>query len=59
MFEGESDLEEESGLLHNGKRYKRNFGSYIFGRNPGYTLVRQSESKSEETSFVENPPVTP
>ena len=59
MFEGESDLEEESGFLRNGKRYKRNFGSYIFGRNPGYTPIRQSESESEETSFVGNPPLTP
>jgi hypothetical protein len=59
MFERESDLEEESGLLRNGKRYKRSFGSYILGQDTAYTSVSQSESEPEETPFVGNPPITP
>ena len=59
MFERESDLEEESWLLHNGKRYKRSSGSYILGRNPNYTLLSQEDLEPEETPFVGNPPITP
>ena len=59
MFERESDLEEESVFLRNGKRYKRSFGSYILGRNPYYTLLSQEDLESEETPFVGNPPITP
>ena len=59
MFEKESDLDEESGLLCNGKRYKRSFGSYILAQSPDYTSLSQEESESEETPFVGNPHITP
>ena len=53
MFGGESDFDEQSGLLRSGKIYKRNFGSYTLGQNT------EEDSKSEETSYVRNPPTTP
>ena len=59
MFERESDLEEESGLLRNSKRYKRSLGSYILGQNPDYTSLSQEEFEPKETPFVGNPPITP
>ena len=55
MFGRESELEEESGLLQNGKRYKRSIGSFILGQNPDYTSLSQEESESEETPFIGNP----
>ena len=55
MFGRESDLEEESGLLRNGKRYKRSPRSYILGQNPDYTSLSQEDSESEETPFIGNP----
>ena len=53
MFGSESDFDEQRGLLCNGKRYKRNLGSYT-----NYTLLIPEESKYEETPFVGNPPIT-
>ena len=57
MFGSESDFDEKSGLLHNGKRYKRTPGSY--NQNTDYTPLSPEESESEETPFVRNPPITP
>ena len=59
MFGSESDFDEQSGLLRNGKRYKRTLGSYILGQNTNYTSLSPEESESEETPFVGNPPITP
>ncbi len=59
MFETESDFDEQSGLLQNGKRYKRTFGSFTLGQNTDYTSLSQEESEFEETPFVGNPLVTP
>ena len=59
MFASESDFDEQSGFLRNGKRYKRNLGSYTLGQNTDYTSLSPEESKSEETPFVRNPPITP
>ena len=59
MFGRESDFDEKNGLLRNGKRYKRTFGSYTLGQNTDYTSVSQEESEYEETPFVGNPPITP
>src|SRR5271155_2830047 len=55
MFGRESDSDEQSGLLRNGKRYKRAFGSYILGQNSDYTSLSQEESESEEIPFVITP----
>ena len=59
MFESKSDFDEQSGLLRNGKRYKRTLGSYTLGQNTDYTSLSPEESESEETPFVRNPPITP
>ena len=59
MFGSESDFDEQSGLLRNGKRYKRTLGSYILGQNTDYTSLSLEESESEENPFVGNPPITP
>ena len=59
MFGSESDFDEQSGLVHNGKRYKRTLGSYTLGQNTDYTPLNPEESESEETPFVRNPPITP
>ena len=59
MFGSESDLDEQSGLLCNCKRYKRTLGSYILGQNINYTSLSPEESEPEETTFVGNPPITP
>ena len=56
MFGSESDCDEQSGLLRNGKRYKKNLGSYSLGQNTNYTSL--SPEESEETPFVRNPPIT-
>ena len=58
MFGSESDCDKQSGLLRNGKRYKRTFGSYTLGQNTDYTSLSPEESESEETHFVRNPPRT-
>ena len=55
MFGSESDCDEQSGLLRNGKRYKRTLGSYTLGQNTDYTSL--SPEDSEETLFVRNPPI--
>ena len=52
MFERESDLEEDSGLLRNGKRFRRSPLSYILGQKPEYTPLRQEDTESEETPFI-------
>ena len=57
MFGSESDFDEQSGLLRNGKRYKKTLGSYSLGQNTDYTSL--SPEESEETPFVRNPPITP
>ena len=59
MFGSESDFDEQSGLLRNGKRYKRTLGSYTLGQNTDYTPLSPDDSDSEETPSVRNPPVTP
>ena len=59
MFGSESDFDEESGFLRNGKRYKRTLGSYTLGQNTDYTSLSLEESESEETPFLRNPPITP
>ena len=59
MFESESDFEEQSGLLLNGKRYKRNFGSFTLVQNTDYTPLSPEEFEYEETHFVRNPPINP
>ena len=59
MFGSESDLYEQSDLLRNGKRYKRNLGSYILGQNTDYIPLSPEESDSKETPYVRNPPITP
>ena len=59
MFESESEFDEQSGLLHNGKRYKRTLESYIRGQNTDYTPVSPEEYESKETPFVRNLPITP
>ena len=59
MFETESDFDEQSGLLRNGKRYKRTFGSHTLGQNIDYTSLSPEESESKETLFFRNPPITP
>ena len=59
MFESKSDFDEQSGLLHSGKRYNRNLGSYTLGQNTEYTPLSLEELESQETSFVRNPPLTP
>ena len=59
MFESESDFNEQSGFLRNGKRYKRTLGSYTLGQNTDYTLLSPKEYESEETPFVRDPPITP
>ena len=58
MFGNESDFDEQSGLLHNGKRYNRNLGSETLGQNTDYTPLSPKESESKETPFVRNPPIT-
>ena len=58
MFGSESDFDEQSGLLRNGKRYKRTVGSYTLGYNTDYTSLSPEESEAEETPFVGNPPIT-
>ena len=59
MFGSESDFDEKSGLLRSGKRYKRNFGSYTLGQNTRDIPLSLEDYKSEETSYVRNPPTTP
>ena len=59
MFGSESDFDEQSGLLGNGKRYKKTLGSYILGHNTNYNPLSPEESEYEETPFVGNPPITP
>ena len=59
MFESESDFDEQSGLLRNGKRYKKNFGSFTLGQNTDYTPLSPEEFESEGTPFVRNPRITP
>ena len=59
MFGSESDFDEQSGLLRNGKRYKKTLGSYTLGQNTDYTSLIPEESESEETPFVGNTPITP
>ena len=59
MFGSESDFDEQSGLLRNGKRGQRPFGSYTLDKNTDYTSLIPKESESEETPFVRNPPITP
>ena len=49
MFGSESDFDEQSGLLRNGKRYKRTLGSYILRQNIDYTSLSPEEYESEET----------
>ena len=58
MFGSESDLDEQSGLLRNGKRYKRTLESYTLGQNTDYTPLSPEEYEYEETPFVRNPPIT-
>ena len=58
MFGSESDFDEQSGLLRNGKRYKRTLRSYILGQNTDYNSLIPEDSESEETPFVGNPPIT-
>ena len=59
MFGSESDFDEQSDLLCNGKRYKGAPGSYIPGQNTDYTSLSLEESEFEENPFVGNPPITP
>ena len=59
MFGSESDFDEQSRLLRNGKRYRRPFGSYTLDQNTDYTSLSLEDSEYEETPVVRNPPITP
>ena len=54
MFASDIPLDEQSGLLRNGKRYKRGFEPSPLGQTTASTPVNPEASDSEE-----NPPVTP
>ena len=59
MFASDTPFDEKSGLLRNGKRYKRDFDPSFLGQATASTLVNPEESDSEEDPSVGNPPVTP
>ena len=54
MVGSDRDFDEQSGLLQNGKRYKRDLGS-----STEYTPLSSEDSESAETPSVRNPPITP
>ena len=59
MFASDTPFDEQSGLLRNEKRYKRDFDPSSLGQATASTPVNPEESDSEENPSVGNPPVTP
>ena len=59
MFASDTLFDEQSGLLRNGKRYKRNFDPSSLSQVITSTPVNPEESDSEDDPSVGNPPVTP
>ena len=54
MFASENTSDEQ-----NGKRYKRDFGSYSQGQHTNYSPINPTDSEPEETPSIGNPLVTP
>ena len=59
MFSSDTPFDEQSGLLRNGKRYKRYFDPSSLVQATASTPVNPEESDSKENPSVGNPPVTP
>ena len=59
MFASDTPFDEQSGLLQNGKRYKRDFDPSSLGQVIASTPVNPDESDPEDDPSVGNPPVTP
>ena len=59
MFASDTPFDEQSGLLRNGKRYKRGFDPSPLVQATTSTPVNPKASDSEENPSVGNPPVTP
>ena len=59
MFTSDTLFDEQSGLLRNGKRYKRNFDPSSLSQVTTSTPVNPEELDSEENHSVGNPLVTP
>ena len=58
MFASDTLFDEQSGLLRNGKRYKRNFDPSPLSQVTTSTLVNPEESDFEDNPSVGNPLVT-
>ena len=59
MFASDTPFDEQSGLLRNGKRYKRDFDPSSLGQVNVSTPVNIEDSDSEDDPSIGNPPVTP